>query len=294
MAGSRFEYVRSFERDVELLPQTWLVVRVDGRGWGKLSTAQGWTKPCDARAAGLCASAACAVLADFGDCVLAYGQSDEFSFVFPPRAAPYGRRAYKLASSVASVFSASLALRWATFFPPPALPLASPPSVDARVVAYPSLRAAADYCRWRQVDCYINAMYNEAFWALRRAGADGAAAHAALLGTTAQAKHDILHAHGLNFARLPAAVRRGTTLVRTAPQQHARPTARWLLTGEEVPGSEVGSGGRVDASLPLPDTDAGMDMGPLALPSPALTLCFPDFCKGAFLERALADTSIVT
>ena len=40
MAGSRFEYVREYERDTALLPGTWLVVRVDGRGWGKLSAAQ--------------------------------------------------------------------------------------------------------------------------------------------------------------------------------------------------------------------------------------------------------------
>jgi hypothetical protein len=40
MAGSRFEYVREYERDAALLPGTWLVVRVDGRGWGKMSAAQ--------------------------------------------------------------------------------------------------------------------------------------------------------------------------------------------------------------------------------------------------------------
>ena len=50
MAGSRFEYVREYERDTALLPGTWLVVRVDGRGWGKLSAAQARARSAAARA----------------------------------------------------------------------------------------------------------------------------------------------------------------------------------------------------------------------------------------------------
>jgi len=236
------------------------------------------------------ACAQAAVMADFGDCVLSFGQSDEYSFFFPPGASPYGRRGFKLASAVASVFSASAALRYSAFFPPPAPPLAAPPSVDARVVAYPSLRSACDYGRWRQVDCYINAMYNEVFWALRRAGADGAAAHAALLGTTAARKHDLLHEHGLNFAKLPAAVRRGSTLLRCAG---GRAQAREVLAGG-AGGARAGAGGGTGeeagagADAPLPDTDAGMDLGPLALPA-NIFLCFPDYNRGDFLERVLAE-----
>jgi len=236
-------------------------------------------------------------MADFGDCVLSFGQSDEYSFFFPPGAAPYGRRGFKLASAVASVFSAAVALRYGAFFPPPAPPLAAPPSVDARVVAYPSLRTACDYGRWRQVDCYINAMYNEVFWALRRAGADGAAAHAALLGTTAARKHDLLHEHGLNFAKLPAAVRRGSTLLRCA---RGRAQAREVLAAAGGAGAAAGAGDGAGAGVgagdgagagadaPLPDTDAGLDLGPLALPA-NIFLCFPDYNRGDFLERVLAE-----
>jgi hypothetical protein len=31
----RYEYVRNFERDEILLPNTWIVVRIDGRGFHK-------------------------------------------------------------------------------------------------------------------------------------------------------------------------------------------------------------------------------------------------------------------
>ncbi len=33
MAKSRFEYVKSFEKDDGLLPHCWIVVRVDGKGF---------------------------------------------------------------------------------------------------------------------------------------------------------------------------------------------------------------------------------------------------------------------
>jgi hypothetical protein len=33
MAKSRYEYVKLFEKDDSLLPNTWIVVRLDGRGF---------------------------------------------------------------------------------------------------------------------------------------------------------------------------------------------------------------------------------------------------------------------
>ena len=33
MAKSKYEYVKSFERDDSLLPSTYIVVRIDGRGF---------------------------------------------------------------------------------------------------------------------------------------------------------------------------------------------------------------------------------------------------------------------
>jgi tRNA(His) guanylyltransferase len=35
MAGTRFAYVKAFERDDPLLPDCWIVLRVDGRGFSK-------------------------------------------------------------------------------------------------------------------------------------------------------------------------------------------------------------------------------------------------------------------
>ena len=35
MANSKFEYVRGFETDDSLLRNTWIVIRIDGRGFTK-------------------------------------------------------------------------------------------------------------------------------------------------------------------------------------------------------------------------------------------------------------------
>jgi len=36
MANSKYEYVKYFEQNDVLLPNTWIVVRIDGRGFHKL------------------------------------------------------------------------------------------------------------------------------------------------------------------------------------------------------------------------------------------------------------------
>lgn len=49
MANSRFDYVRSFETDDTLLPNCWIVVRIDGKGFHKFSKVHDYTKPNDDR-----------------------------------------------------------------------------------------------------------------------------------------------------------------------------------------------------------------------------------------------------
>ncbi|MCJ1486149.1 tRNA-His guanylyltransferase [Schaereria dolodes] len=79
MANSKFEYVKAFEKDDRLLPSTFIVVRIDGKGFHKLSQKYSFEKPNDRRALDLMNAAAAAVLKEIPDIVIAYGVSDEFS-----------------------------------------------------------------------------------------------------------------------------------------------------------------------------------------------------------------------
>ena len=59
-----------------------IVVRVDGKGFHKFSTEHDYEKPNDLRALSLMNNSAMSVMEEFKDICLAYGQSDEYSFVF--------------------------------------------------------------------------------------------------------------------------------------------------------------------------------------------------------------------
>jgi tRNA(His) guanylyltransferase len=163
MAKSKFEYVRTFESDDRCLPNTWIVVRIDGKGFHKFSEKHDFSKPNDKRALDLMVKAAGRVMSEFKEICIAYGQSDEFSFVFRRDANVYKRRASKLMTYVSSLFTSAFVFHWPQFFD---TPLKYPPAFDGRVVLYPTNQNLRDYLSWRQADCHINNLYNTTFWAL--------------------------------------------------------------------------------------------------------------------------------
>jgi tRNA(His) guanylyltransferase len=94
MAKSRYEYVRTYERDEVALPTTYMVVRIDGKGFHRFSTRHRFDKPNDRRALDLMnAAARKAIESEAGQgIVLAFGESDEYSFVYGRTCALFGRR----------------------------------------------------------------------------------------------------------------------------------------------------------------------------------------------------------
>lgn len=94
MAKSKYEYVRTYERDEVALPTTYLVVRIDGKGFHRFSDQHGFDKPNDRRAIDLMNAAARRVMESPAgmEIVLAFGESDEFSFVFNRSCDLFGRR----------------------------------------------------------------------------------------------------------------------------------------------------------------------------------------------------------
>jgi tRNA(His) 5'-end guanylyltransferase len=50
MAQSKFEYVRRYESDDKLLPDCWIVVRIDGKAFHKFADLHEFTKPNDKKA----------------------------------------------------------------------------------------------------------------------------------------------------------------------------------------------------------------------------------------------------
>ncbi|KAL1871306.1 hypothetical protein VTK73DRAFT_2138 [Phialemonium thermophilum] len=215
MANSKFEYVRLFEQQDGLLPNTWIVVRIDGRGFTKFATRYGFEKPNDKRALDLMNAAAKMVMTELSDITIAYGSSDEFSFVFHKSCILFERRASKLVSTIVSTFTAYYIHYWPTYFPDTLLtpPL---PSFDGRAICYPSVQNLRDYMSWRQVDCHINNLYNTTFWSLiQLGGLDAKEAEKTLAGTLAADKNEILFSRfKINYNNEPEMFKKGSVLFR--------------------------------------------------------------------------------
>ncbi|CAG5125630.1 unnamed protein product [Candidula unifasciata] len=214
MALSRYEYVKNYEIEDRCLLGCWIVVRIDGKAFRKFTDAHSYLKPNDDRGLGLMTRAAQMVMADFTDIVLAYGQSDEFSFVFHKNCKIYNRRASKLMSNVVSLFASSFVLYWPEFFDTQELQY--PPSFDSRVVLYPTDETLKDYLSWRQVDCHINNLYNTCFWKLvQEKGLSPREAGDSLNNTFSDHKNELLFKEfNINYNSLPELYRKGTVIIR--------------------------------------------------------------------------------
>ncbi|KAI0833395.1 tRNAHis guanylyltransferase [Trametes gibbosa] len=226
MAGSKFAYVRNFELPDPLLPETFMVLRIDGHAFHRLSEEHCFAKPNDERALQLMDHAARDVMNEYKDIMLAFGESDEYSFLFRKSTTVYNRRESKILSTITSLFTSSYVFNWPKYIPD--APLKYCPSFDGRIVLYPSTNVVRDYFSWRQADTHINNLYNTVFWSLvLKGGQTTTEAHATLRGTVSSTKHEILFSRfGINYNELPARLRKGSVMVRTEiPDDHEKDRA---------------------------------------------------------------------
>jgi tRNA(His) 5'-end guanylyltransferase len=194
--------MRAFEAALDpcVLPGVWMVARLDGRGFTRLTKeVHPFEAPFDRRFHDHMIETAEGLMDGSGlRSAYAYTQSDEISLLFGPDEAGFGRRLRKLLSVLSGEASARFSLR-----------LGAPGVFDCRVSPLPTEEAVVDYFRWRAEDAPLNA---HCYWLLRRQGHDGGRADAELRGLSTSAKHDLLHGNGINFNELPAWQRRGSGL----------------------------------------------------------------------------------
>ena len=215
-------------------------MRIDGRGFSKLTKRCDFAKPNDKRGIDLMNAAATEVVRSLHDIVIAYGQSDEFSFVFHENTTLFERRAAKLATTVATMFTAEYCLQWTKYFPDRQLTRPFP-TFDGRCIAYPKRRILRDYLSWRQADCHVNNLYNTTFWALvLKGGMGNQEAEEFLKGTLAADKNEILFSRfGVNYNSELEVFRKGTVVYRAYDvdnglDDHGMEEGRKLVQGNGV------------------------------------------------------------
>lgn len=164
----KLEWVKTFEKGERCLPNSWIVVRLDGKGFSRFTEIHGFEKPNDLRALELMNRAAAKVMEELKDVCLAFGQSDEYSFIFKKDTRVFNRSRDSISTIVNSIFTSAYVYYWSDYFG--YIKLLQPPGFDCRVVVYPSDLNLRDYLCWRQADVHINNLYNTAFWALVKKG----------------------------------------------------------------------------------------------------------------------------
>ncbi|KAK2743777.1 hypothetical protein FQN57_004714 [Myotisia sp. PD_48] len=199
-------------------------------------------KPNDIRALDLMNAAAQAVMKDIPDLTVAYGVSDEFSFVFHRTSQLFERRNSKLVSTIVSTFTAHYIFLWPSFFPGVPLQPTALPTFDGRAVQYPSVKNLRDYMSWRQVDCHINNLYNTTFWAMVQCGGmSNKDAETELQGTVSSDKNEILFSrYNINYNNEPEIFRKGSVLFR---DYELEPASEGQTTGG------MGDDGEVDEPI---------------------------------------------
>jgi tRNA(His) guanylyltransferase len=216
---------------LRILPGTWPVIRVDGKGFSKFTEAR-FDKPFEERFSRFMAQTAEALLVAIGG-VYAYTESDEISVLLPRDWDLYDREVEKAVSISAGIASSTFTLA-----------CGEPAVFDSRVWIGPSEDLVVDYFRWRQADAGRCALNGWAYWTLRQAGESVDAATRALHDKSVAEKNELLFQHGINFNDVPLWQRRGVGLYWEAyekvgfnpvTKQEARTSRRRVKVDRELP-----------------------------------------------------------
>ena len=220
------------------LPGLYLVARLDGRGFTRLTKeVHPFEAPFDERMRDYMVETTRHLL----DCgfrmVYGYTQSDEISLLLHPNEDTFGRKLRKYISVLAGEASAQFSLQ-----------LGAVGVFDCRISQLPRQQDVLDYFRWRQEDAGRNSLNAHCYWLLRKQGRTVGEATSQVKGLSTSAKHDLLFGAGINYNTLPTWQKRGVGLywedyskpgLNPVSQQPIETIRRRLATNRELPLGEA-------------------------------------------------------
>ena len=196
--------MRIYEQSLDqvLLPETYMVARLDGRGFTKLTKEIcKFEAPFDIRFRDMMVNTVEGLMDCGFHIVYAFTESDEISLLFDVSEDTFGRKIRKYNSTLAGEASAIFSLklgRIATF--------------DCRMVPLPNVEKVQDYFRWRQEDANRNALNSHCYWMLRKEGKSARKAASMLDRKGINFKNELLFSRGINYNDLPSWQKRGVGL----------------------------------------------------------------------------------
>lgn len=194
--------MRVFEtaHDFSVLPHMYMVARLDGRGFTKLTKEDlPLEAPFDSKFRDYMLATTSHLMSCGFKFIYGYTESDEISLLFDLGERSFGRKTRKLTSVLAGEASAKFALL-----------IGRVASFDCRISQLPRPQDVVDYFRWRNEDAHRNALNAYCYWTLRKKGASPKQATQQIVGLSVADKNELLFQEGINFNDVPKWQKRGT------------------------------------------------------------------------------------
>lgn len=196
--------MRIFEtaHDHAVLPDIYMVARIDGRGFTKLTKKNhNFEAPFDERFRDYMVETVRHLMNCGFKVIYGYTESDEISLLFAKNEQTFGRKIRKYNSVLAGEASAKFSLL-----------LNDIAAFDCRISQLPTAQNVIDYFRWRNEDAFRNALNAHCYWAMRKHGKSAKEATQKLNGMSVANKNELLFGYGVNFNDLPNWQKRGIGL----------------------------------------------------------------------------------
>lgn len=193
--------MRKYEtvNDSVLLPDLYVVARIDGRTFTKLTKEkQDFEAPFDIRFRDIMVETVKHLMECGFKVLYGYTQSDEISLLFDRGETAFQRKERKWNSVLAGEASAKFSLL-----------LNDLGVFDCRLSKLPTKNLVVDYFRWRNEDAHRNSLNAHCYWLMRKENISPRKATSIMAGMSVSEKNELLLNKGINFNDLPGWQKRG-------------------------------------------------------------------------------------
>lgn len=186
-------------RDMYVLPESFFVVRLDGRGFTKLTKKKHpFEAPFDERFRDMMVETTLHLMKSGFKVIYGFTESDEISLLFDINENLFGRKHRKYISVLAGEASAKFSLL-----------LGDIGVFDGRISELSNPQLVVDYFRWRNEDAFRNALNAHCYWMLRKNNYSRGDATRRIDHMSTAEKNELLFSYGINFNNLPNWQKRG-------------------------------------------------------------------------------------
>lgn len=177
----------------------WMIARLDGKGFSKLTKKLEYNKPFDDDFKIVMQRVLTHLMCNTGiKFIYGYTESDEISLLFSFNENTFKRKLRKLNSTLAAYAASEFSLMTGDRC-----------AFDCRISELPTTELVEDYFSWRQEDANRNALNSYCYWTLRKYDISARQATSMLNGKGTKFKLDLLEQYGIDYDQVPTWHKKG-------------------------------------------------------------------------------------